>query len=90
MATRVVTAHIPKELATKLDDMAERLDRPRGWLVKEAVAAYVDLVEERLRETRAALAEVRAGAVVEHDIVERWAEGLVQPGKSATGTRRKS
>ena len=73
MDTRVVTAHLPKDLAEKLDDLAETLDRPRGWLVKEAVEAYVGLAEERRRETIAALAEVDAGQVVEHEEVETWA-----------------
>ncbi len=79
MATRVVTAHIPAELARKLDGLAGRLDRPRGWLVKEAVEAYVSLAEERDRETRAALDEVRAGQLVEHAAVEAWAAGLATP-----------
>ena len=37
METRVVTSHLPAELAEKLDGLAERLDRPRGWIVKEAM-----------------------------------------------------
>jgi len=73
MATRVVTAHLPTELAKKLDGLAEQLDRPRGWVVKEAVEAYLDLAEERRRETIAALEEVDAGRVVEHAEVEAWA-----------------
>ena len=76
MATRVVTAHVPVELAKRLDGLAERLDRPRGWLVREAIEAYVDLEGERRRETLAALREVTAGQVVEHDAVEAWAAGL--------------
>jgi predicted transcriptional regulator len=82
MATRVVTAHLPADLAQKLDGLAERLERPRGWLVKEAVEAYVGLAEERQRETRAALAEVESGAFVEHDEVEAWA-GSLQRGRPA-------
>ena len=77
MATRVVTAHLPAELAKKLDGLADRLDRPRGWLVKEAVEAYIGLAEERRRETLEALREVTAGQIVEHDNVEAWAAGLV-------------
>ena len=79
MATRVVTAHLPAELARRLDGLAGRLDRPRGWLVKEAVEAYVGLAEERDRETRVALEEVTAGAVLEHAEVEAWADGLAKP-----------
>jgi predicted transcriptional regulator len=30
MDTRVVAAHLPAEVAEKLDDIAERLDRPKG------------------------------------------------------------
>lgn len=76
MTTRVVTAHLPAELANKLDGLADRLDRPRGWLVKEAVEAYVGLAEERQRQTLEALREVAAGQVVEHAEVEAWAAGL--------------
>ena len=76
MATRVVTAHLPAELAKKLDGLAGHLDRPRGWLVKEAIEAYVGLAEDRRRETLEALREVAAGQVVEHDEVEAWASAL--------------
>ncbi len=76
MTTRVVTAHLPEKLAKKLDGLAEQMDRPRGWLVKEALEAYVDLAEERRRETIEALKEIDAGQVVEHGEVEAWAAGL--------------
>lgn len=79
MATRVVTTHLPADLARKLDGLAGELDRPRGWLVKEAVEAYVALAEERQRETQAALDEVAAGRTVDHAEVEAWAAGLNKP-----------
>ena len=88
MDTRVVTAHLPKDLAEKLDDLAETLDRPRGWLVKEAVEAYVGLAEERRRETVAALAEVDAGQVVEHEEVETWANSLGGATRSRSRVKR--
>jgi predicted transcriptional regulator len=88
MDTRVVTAHLPKDLAEKLDGLAETLDRPRGWLVKEAVEAYVGLAEERRRETIAALEEVDAGQVVEHEEVETWADSLGRAAKSKSRVKR--
>ena len=85
MTTRVVTAHLPKELAEKLDGLADQLDRPRGWLVKEAVEAYVGLAEERRRET---LEEVDSGRVVEHAEVEAWAAGLGRVKKPKPRSKR--
>jgi predicted transcriptional regulator len=82
MDTRVVTAHLPAELAEKLDDLAERLDRPKGWIVKEAVASYVALEEKRRRLTVEALADVDAGRTVEHAEVEVWAAALGRPKRS--------
>ena len=43
MDTRVVTAHLPGALAEKLDGLALRLDRPKGWIVKEAITSYLAL-----------------------------------------------
>jgi predicted transcriptional regulator len=76
MDTRVVTAHLPIDLADKLDGLAQRLDRPKGWIVKEAIAAYVALEEKRHRLTLEALADVEAGRTLDHAEIEAWAEGL--------------
>jgi predicted transcriptional regulator len=78
MDDRVVTAHIPKNLAKEVDDLAARLDRPRGWIVKEALARYVELEQRRHRLTLEALAEVDSGQVVEHAEIEAWAAQLTK------------
>jgi predicted transcriptional regulator len=83
MDTRVVTAHLPSDLAEKLDGLAERLDRPKGWIVKEAVASYIALEEKRHRLTLEALADVDAGRTLDQEEVERWAEQLGQQPKRA-------
>jgi predicted transcriptional regulator len=85
MTKRVVTAHLPVELAEKLDGLADRLDRPRGWLVQEALQAYIGLQEERHRETLAALDEVDAGQVIPHAQVRAW---TVAAGNAKKGGRR--
>ncbi len=79
MATRVVTAHIPDQLARKLDSLAERLERPRGWLAKEAIEGYLALDEERHRQTLAALAEVESGATLDQAEDSAWVTGLAAP-----------
>jgi len=79
MDTRVVTSHLPAELAEKLDGLAERLDRPKGWIVKEAIASYVALEEERHRMTLDALADVNANRTADHAEIEAWADRLGKP-----------
>ena len=88
MTTRVVTAHLPEALAKKLDGLAEQLDRPRSWVVKEALEAYLDLAEERRRKTIAALRQVDAGEVVEHAEVESWAADLDKTRKRKLRAKR--
>lgn len=90
MSKRVVTAHLPVQLAEKLDGLAQRLDRPRGWLVKEALEAYVDLAEERHRQTLAALDEVDGGKVLAHAEVRDWAARLADPKKPKRRVKRAS
>jgi predicted transcriptional regulator len=74
--TRVLTAHVPLPLAEKIDLLATRLDRSRGWVVKQALAAWVDQEEERDRLTHEALADVASGRVIDHSQVAAWAESL--------------
>ena len=74
--TKVLTAHVPLPLAEKVDQMAARLERSRGWIVKQALTAWIDQEEERNRLTREALADVDAGRVIDHQAVQAWADSL--------------
>lgn len=74
--TKVITAHIPLPLADKVDQLASRLERSRGWIVKQALSAWVDQEEERNRLTREAMADVDAGRVIDHQSVQAWADSL--------------
>ena len=74
--TRVLTAHVPLKLAKKVDQMAVRLERSRGWIVKQALTAWIAQEEERRRLTLEALADVDAGRVIDHQAVQAWADSL--------------
>lgn len=74
--TKVVTAHVPVQLAEKVDKLAARLERSRGWIVKQALSAWIEQEEERSRLTLEALAEVDSGHVIDHQAVQAWAESL--------------
>ncbi|MCG5516409.1 MULTISPECIES: CopG family ribbon-helix-helix protein [unclassified Ectothiorhodospira] len=74
--TRVLTAHVPVALAEKVDLLADRLERSRGWIIKQALSNWVTQEEERDRLTQEALADVDAGRVIDHQAVQAWADSL--------------
>ena len=74
--TKVVTAHVPRGLAEKVDAVASRLERSRSWVVKQALAAWVDQEDERHRMTLEALADVDAGRVIDDRAIQAWADSL--------------
>ena len=76
MSTKVLTAHVPLPMIEKVDEIATRLERSRGWIVKQALSAWIEQEEEYRRMTLEALAEVDANQVVDHQSVRIWAESL--------------
>ena len=74
--TKVLTAHVPLDLAHKVDAMASRLERSRGWVMKQALAAWVDQEEDRHRMTLDALADVDAGRTIDQRAIQAWADSL--------------
>ena len=76
METQTVTAHIPKELVARVDAMAALEDRPRGWAVKQALADWADMAEQRHRMTLEGLASADAGLGIPHAEMIAWAESL--------------
>ena len=74
--TKVLTVHVPVQLAEKIDQMAARLDRSRGWVMKQALSAWIEQDEERARLTREALTDMDTGRVVDDQAVRAWADSL--------------
>lgn len=83
MSHRVLTAHVPSALAKEVDALADRLDRPRGWIMKAALEQYLALERARHELTLEALADVDEGRTEPHEDIRRWADSL-------PGRRRKS
>lgn len=76
MATRVVTAHIPDELAKKVDRWAELLERPRGWIVKQALSEWIYNEEEKDRLTIEAMKDMDENGGIPHQEVVAWVKSL--------------
>jgi predicted transcriptional regulator len=76
MATKVLTADLPEELANKVDELAAQLDQPKGSIVAEALSAWVQLQEKRHRLILEGLADVDAGRLIDDAEIEAWIKGL--------------
>ena len=76
MTTQTVTAHIPKELVARVDAMAAFEDRPRGWVIKQALADWVYTAEERHRMLQEAFDDVEAGRLIAHADMMTWAKSI--------------
>jgi predicted transcriptional regulator len=74
--TRVFTSHVPVPLADQVDALATRMERSRGWIIKQALAEYVALEERRYQLTLKGLASVDAGEGLPQESVEAWIDSL--------------
>jgi predicted transcriptional regulator len=75
-ATKVVTAHLPEDLAEKLDSFAETRERSRGWVMKQALRSYIEWEEEKDRLTLEAIEDIDRVGTIPHDEVVTWAKSL--------------
>ena len=76
MSTRVLTAHIPEELAEKVDRYAESMERSRAWIVKQALSNWVYREEEKIRLSLEALEEADRIGTIPHEEMVAWAKSL--------------
>lgn len=63
----VTTVRFDPEIRKQLDNMAVRMDRPRAWIIKEAVAQYLERETWYLAEVQKGLDDAKAGRVISHE-----------------------
>lgn len=64
---RVVTAKLPDELVSQMDEVADRIDRTKSWIVRQAVAEWLAEEQRRYELTLVALQDVDEGRTIAHE-----------------------
>lgn len=67
---RVVTAKLPDELVSRMDQIAERIDRSKSWIVRQAVAEWLAEEQRRFELTLDALKSADEGRTLTQEEVE--------------------
>ena len=65
------------DLESKLNSIAKNLSRSKSWIINDALRLYIareETMQQILRETEDALANLEAGQVVSGEEVMQWLE----------------
>ena len=62
-----VTVRLDHEVCDQLDTLAEQMGRPRAWIIKEAIAQYLERETWCLAQVQKGLDDVEAGRVISHE-----------------------
>jgi len=68
---KTTTVRMADELLERVDGIAKTLNRPRSWVVTQALDRFVNYEEWFLQEVQAGLAEVERGEVATTEEVTR-------------------
>ena len=89
MATTTVGVKLDDETRARLKKLGSAKQRSTHWMVKEAVARYVEVEERYEREKAEDLARweryVETGHAIPHETVTAWLDGLAAEADRRTG-----
>lgn len=66
---------VPEDTAERLDALASATERPRSWLLEQALESYLETQAWQVEHIRQGLADLDAGRIVSHEeVVAQLAE----------------
>lgn len=68
---RVVTAKLPDELVSQMDEVAGRIDRTKSWIIRQAVSEWLAEERRRYELTLEALKSVDEGRTFTQEEIEK-------------------
>lgn len=73
MALKATSIRLDDDTLNRVGQMAEAMDRPRAWLMAEAIKQYVAREEWFIHEVEKGIKAADEGAVISHeDIKAKW------------------
>jgi predicted transcriptional regulator len=77
--TLPVSIRLPAELHRQLTQKAQALDRPKSWVVEQAIKDFVAVQAWHLAAIDEGVRAADAGRVVPHDDVAAWVRSWGKP-----------
>jgi predicted transcriptional regulator len=74
-----VSVRLDAELNDRLAAIATVPDRPKSWVIEQAIADFVSLQEWQLAAIEEGIGDADAGRVIGHDEVVAWVRSWGQP-----------
>ena len=68
---RVVTAKLPDDLVARMDEIADRIDRSKSWIVRQALVEWLAEEQRRYELTLEAMKSVDEGRTLTQEEVEK-------------------
>lgn len=78
--TTSLSFRVSKAKAERLEQLADAMDRPKSWLLQQALDAYLDVQAWHIAHIEQGWRELRAGQGIQHEEVVRWVEGWTAGG----------
>jgi len=66
-ATVSISTRVPEQVRDEVDQLAQALDRDRGWVIEQAIRRYLEDEAQFIAAVQRGRADARAGRVTEHD-----------------------
>ncbi|GBQ45090.1 CopG family ribbon-helix-helix protein [Komagataeibacter europaeus] len=73
---QTVSVQMPTDLVEEMDRYGEGIERPRSWVMREAVADYLRREKAKDDATRVALKQADEGLFISGDAVKAWANSI--------------
>jgi len=73
MPLKATSVRLDDETLTRVGQIAEAMDRPRAWLMAEAIKQYVAREEWFIREVEKGVKAANEGRLIDHaDVRAKW------------------
>ena len=73
MSLKATSVRLDDDTLARVGQMAEAMDRPRAWLMAEAIKQYVAREEWFIREAQKGIESANEGRLVDHSEVKaKW------------------
>ncbi len=70
-----LSLRISEDKARRIEALAKATDRPKSWLLEQALDAYLESQAWQVARIERGLSEVRRGQAVAHGAVAEWLAG---------------